>query len=404
MWSSSGRRGLIVRQPARNIRDIDEGDTPHVFSGALSGFTIAITADRRADEQAELVRRRGGEVIFGPVIRTLPLADEAALAEATAAVVMQPPDVVVLSTALGARSWFSGAEALGVSEPLHRALSCAEVLARGPKAAGAAVAAGLEVGWTTPSATSAEIVDRLAARSPMSPDRRRVRVAVQLDGARSPTLTSSLARLGYDVVPVPVYEWSLPEDLAPAERVVAAVCTAAVDAVTFTSAYAVSNFVEIAERIGRYGPVRDAIDSGVVAVVCVGPVTAARARALGFKRPIVPAVARLGAMVQALVGAFDDRGLVVDPGGLRLRVQGRFVSVDGGAPIRLPDREHAVLSVLARRPGAVVSKQSLLDEVWSGDGDEHVVEVTVGRLRRRLGLGGDSIETVVRRGYRLALG
>jgi uroporphyrinogen-III synthase len=41
--------------------------------------------------------------------------------------------------------------------------------------------------------------------------------------------------------------------------------------------------------------------------------------------------------------------------------------------------------------------------VWGEVGDEHVVEVTVARLRRRLGAAGGGIETVVRRGYRLAI-
>jgi len=62
-----------------------------------------------------------------------------------------------------------------------------------------------------------------------------------------------------------------------------------------------------------------------------------------------------------------------------------------------------VLGILARRPGAVVSKKALLEEVWEGESDDHVVEVTVARLRHRLGAAGASIETVVRRGYRLAV-
>jgi DNA-binding response OmpR family regulator len=79
------------------------------------------------------------------------------------------------------------------------------------------------------------------------------------------------------------------------------------------------------------------------------------------------------------------------------------VVIAGGAdPVSLTDRERAVLELLARRPGAVVSKSTLLREVWAGETDEHVVEVTVGRLRRRLGSAGSNIETVMRRGYRLS--
>jgi uroporphyrinogen-III synthase len=51
-----------------------------------------------------------------------------------------------------------------------------------------------------------------------------------------------------------------------------------------------------------------------------------------------------------------------------------------------------------------VSKARLARTVWGPtESDEHVVEVTVARLRKRLGPLGRGIETVMRRGYRLAV-
>jgi DNA-binding response OmpR family regulator len=76
--------------------------------------------------------------------------------------------------------------------------------------------------------------------------------------------------------------------------------------------------------------------------------------------------------------------------------------VGQGDPVLLSDREREVLAVLSDRPGVVVSKAVLLRRVWAGETDEHVVEVTVGRLRQRLAAAGIGIETVVRRGYRLS--
>ncbi len=83
-------------------------------------------------------------------------------------------------------------------------------------------------------------------------------------------------------------------------------------------------------------------------------------------------------------------------------VEGSSLTVDAGSPVRLPERERMLLVALAERPGAVVSKRALLRRVWgSGESDEHVVEVTIARLRQRLGAAGVGIETVIRRGYRL---
>jgi DNA-binding response OmpR family regulator len=107
-------------------------------------------------------------------------------------------------------------------------------------------------------------------------------------------------------------------------------------------------------------------------------------------------------MVQSLVVALSRRSSVLDLDGMSLLIQGRVVMAGNGDPISLTDRERSVLALLARRPGAVVSKHTLLREVWTGESDDHVVEVTIGRLRRRLGPAGTHIETVMRRGYRLS--
>ena len=106
-------------------------------------------------------------------------------------------------------------------------------------------------------------------------------------------------------------------------------------------------------------------------------------------------------MVKALADELGARRRSVLVDGVVADVQGSRVSA-GGTAVSLAVRERAVFDVLARRPGAVVAKRTLLDEVWgSATTDAHALEVTVGRLRRRLTPVGLSVEAVVRRGYRL---
>lgn len=372
--------------------------------GSLSGFTVAVTADRRSEEQTSLIARRGGEVLHGPVIKTLPLGDEGGTREATLALIEQPPDVVVFSTALGVRGWFSAAAGLGLEEELFDALADAEVVARGRKAVGAIVSAGLVEAVPFSSPTYAAIISSFADRPARTPDGRVVRVAVQLDGEDSGGLAERLADLDFDVVAVPVYQWHLPDDLAPAQRVVQAVADGRVDAVTFTSAHAVANFAAIARSMGALDRVRAACGPGRVAVVCVGPVTAARAARAGLDGRIEPTQPRLGAMVARFAAEFDRRAVDLSLDQVAVRLQGNLVRVGDGEPVALTERERSVLEVLTERKGAVISKQALLQRVWQDESDEHAVEVTVGRLRRRLGPAGASIETVMRRGYRLAAG
>ena len=63
-------------------------------------------------------------------------------------------------------------------------------------------------------------------------------------------------------------------------------------------------------------------------------------------------------------------------------------------------RWRLLLRALAARPGAVVAKTDLVRGL-PGGGDAHAVEMAVTRLRAALGPG--VVETVVKRGYRLAV-
>ena len=385
-----------------NVRETPLGHPLDMTLGPLAGYTIGVTADRRWEEQAELLERRGARVVHGPTIRTLALGDEEVLGDAIAQLVERPPDVVVLITALGLRGWFATAESLNQGEALLQALLPARVYARGPKAAGAAMTAGLEVAWNAPNARGIEILDQLAhdLEAGLLPGRR---LALQLDGSTDTYMQDALRDLGFDVVLVPIYRWMLPLDVTPAVRLMQSVADCSVDAVTFTAGAAVANFFALAKEQGLFEPVVASFNSGAVDAICVGPVCAARARSFGVNDAIEPMHPRLGAMVQACASVFSERSQGLRLGGHDVRLQGRFVLVDDGDPISLSDRERGVLHALAERPGVVHPKASLLAAIWGdGESDEHVVEVTVGRLRQRLGPAGVGVETVVRRGYRLS--
>ena len=362
----------------------------------LAGYCVAVTADRRAEEQVALLRRRGADAFVAPTVRTLPLVDGEPLSSAIERVIAEPPDVVVLLTGIGTRAMFAAAEGMGRDAELAETLSGSLVIARGPKAAGAAMTAGLEVGWQTPSERSTEIFERLRADAGAG-----ARIAVQRDGQRLADLADALARLGADTVDIPVYRWELPDDTRPAIRLVESIVAGEVDAVTFTSSPAVRHLVAIAEGDGHRDLLIGAMQTRVVAA-CVGPVCAETAIGVGIPATVVPRRARMGAMVQALATHFDGRSTTVATRRGDVAIQGRAVFVDG-AMAQIGARERSVLEALAGAHGAVVPKAHLLRAIWgSASSDEHTVEVAVARLRRGLGPAGEAVETVARRGYRLA--
>jgi DNA-binding response OmpR family regulator len=111
-------------------------------------------------------------------------------------------------------------------------------------------------------------------------------------------------------------------------------------------------------------------------------------------------LARLRALVRR--GAIE-RPAVLTVGDLSFDPASRQLTV-AGDPVVMTHRELSLLEYLMRRPGQVVSKMDLLDQVWdAAEGTEtNVVEVYVGYLRRKIGR--DRLETVRGAGYRLVPG
>jgi DNA-binding response OmpR family regulator len=95
-------------------------------------------------------------------------------------------------------------------------------------------------------------------------------------------------------------------------------------------------------------------------------------------------------------------------GGVRVDPMSRRVWC-GETEVVLTAREHDVLEFLVRRAGQVLAKDEILAGVWDLDfeGDPNIVEVYIGRLRRKLAAAsgrGSPIETVRGAGYRLGGG
>ncbi|AJF65447.1 uroporphyrinogen-III synthase [Streptomyces vietnamensis] len=362
--------------------------------GPLAGFTVGVTAARRADELIALLRRRGAAVVHGPALRIVPLADDTELLAATKELVGHAPDVVVATTAIGFRGWVEAAEGWGCGEELLDVLRGVELLARGPKVKGAVRAAGLTESWSPSSESMAEVLDRLLAEGVEGR-----RIAVQLHGEPLPGFVEALTAGGAEVVGVPVYRWMPPEDLGPLDRLLDAVLARGLDAVTFTSApAAVSLFSRAAEK-----GVRDELVAALrhdVLAVCVGPVTALPLQAEGIDT-YQPERFRLGPLVQLLCRELPGRARVLPVAGHRVEIRGHAVLVDG-ALRPVPPAGMALLGLLARRPGWVVSRADLLRALPGSGRDEHAVETAMARLRTALGTP-NLIQTVVKRGYRLAL-
>ena len=181
------------------------------------------------------------------------------------------------------------------------------------------------------------------------------------------------ASLGeYDVV---VLDWMLPGRDGPA------VCRALRDRGVTTPVLLLTARTSLADRVEGL----DALADDFLGKPFDLDELLARVRALGRRR-----------------GAFDLPRMTVGP--LDVDAERRWVA-HGGEEVVLTTREFDILLLLARRSGAVVTRQQILDEVWDGETDlrSNVIDVHVAGLRSKVDrpFGTALVETVRGVGYRL---
>ena len=72
-----------------------------------------------------------------------------------------------------------------------------------------------------------------------------------------------------------------------------------------------------------------------------------------------------------------------------------------GQKVDVTSREFDLLLTMAKHPGRVYTRETLLDMLWDYNSfvDERIVDTHIKNLRHKLG--GDYIETVRGRGYRI---
>lgn len=91
---------------------------------------------------------------------------------------------------------------------------------------------------------------------------------------------------------------------------------------------------------------------------------------------------------------YDDGWLKID--------YADFAVFSQGQTVKLTRKEFALLSILSRNKGRVVPREQLLDQVWGLEyyGEARTLDVHISGLRKKLGICGNCIETVIGIGYR----
>jgi uroporphyrinogen-III synthase len=369
-------------------------------TASLTGYRVAVTSARRADELCALLRRHGATVCSAAAIRMIALPDDDDLRRHTEALIAHPPDILIATTGIGLRGWIAAADGWGLASDLIAALSTARVVSRGPKATGGLRAAGLHEEWSAESESSREVVAYLRESGIAGR-----RIAVQQHGATEdwdpfPEFLDELRSAGADVVPIRVYRWQPAPRGGEFDQLVTQIADRQFDAVSFTSAPAAAATLVRARELDIEAELLDALRSDVHAM-CVGPVTAQPLTRLGIPTSS-PQRMRLGALARLIADELPPLcSRTVKAAGHVIEIRGSCVVVDGAVK-SLSRSAMAILRALAHRPGTVIARRDLLRVLPGHGNDPHAVDTAVMRLRTALG-DKNIVATVVKRGYRLAI-
>jgi uroporphyrinogen-III synthase len=261
----------------------------------LSGRRVALLEGRMTGEMAALVRRHGGEPYAVPAVREHALdsgpAVTAMLDELHAGTIQN----AVFLTGAGARALFHEADALGRLEELLTDLRGVRTICRGPKPSAALSRERIPVSLA--AAEPYTTVELLHTLQPL--DLFGAGVALIHYGERDRSLSEHLRARGALVTELCLYEWLLPEDLTPLQRLIGEVIAGRLDAIAFTSQVQARHLFQVAAGLGKAAELAAALNTRTV-VASLAPTCANALRELGVEPHVIPQHAKMGHLIVAL--------------------------------------------------------------------------------------------------------
>lgn len=272
----------------------------------LRGTRVAILEARMGTELASLVERYSGVPYWVPAVREVERDRRDEVGRAITWLGGAERRLVVLLNGAGVDALFRVAGELGREEELRAGLARAELVCRGPKPLAALKGRGLTVTVRVDEPyTTREVVRALDGLAPT------LEALVLHHGERNGAIVDALARRRVKVRELALYEWELPEDLAPLSRLIDEIIERRVGAVAFTTQIQARHLVAVADRLRKKKELVDALRTHTL-VAAIGPTCAEALRALGIPPHVVPANPKMGPLVQSLAH-FLTEGFVRTP-------------------------------------------------------------------------------------------
>lgn len=261
---------------------------------SFRGLRVLSLESRRSVEVAKLIRTYGGEPFLVPCMREIPLSSNTEALEFAEGLLHGQFDLVVFFTGIGVRALVDAVATRYDREFFLDALGKVKVAARGPKPYIALRDLKVPVAVTAPEpATWHELMK--AIEQEFGTALADMRVAVQEYGASNPEFLADLTLKCVQVTKVPVYQWALPEDLAPLKECVQGIIRGAYDVVLFMTAVQVIHLFQVAEQLQCVAAMRSGLLS--MAIISIGPTTTEELTHHGITPDFEPSRPKMGFIV-----------------------------------------------------------------------------------------------------------
>lgn len=242
----------------------------------------------------DLLERHGAVGCVAPSLREIPVEDNQSIFEFADRLFAGTIHTMIFLTGVGARTLMSALETRFDRADVLAALNHCRIVVRGPKPTAVLHEWKLRIDLKAPEPnTWRELLQTLDGDT--TPIVGEV-IAVQEYGEQNADLHAALRQRGAEVLPVTVYRWALPEDVAPLESAVRRAIAGEFDVLMVTSAQQVRHAVQVAERLGCRDDFLAAIRKCVLA--SIGPTSSETLREFGLEADFEPSHPKMGSLVR----------------------------------------------------------------------------------------------------------
>ena len=268
---------------------------PEPSQTGFQGLRVGALESRMAPEMERLITRHGGIPVVAPSMQEIPLSNHPEALAFGERLLSRDVDVVVLLTGVGCRTLFDILETRFSLDAIKDALGKTVLVVRGPKPAGVVKSLGLNPQIQVPEPnTWRDILHALDSSYPEGLLEKRV--AVQEYGVSNTELLKGLRQQGAQVTPVPVYRWTLPNNLHPLQQLLQQILIEEIPVLLITNAVQVDHMIQVLAESSMISRLPTVLTHMMVA--SIGQLASERLRHHGFPVDLEPSHPKMGILVK----------------------------------------------------------------------------------------------------------